>query len=195
MKPSIAYGASLAVLASTLALSGCDRLKAGYEAFSAPSEAGSASTDGGNSGGPTGSGGTSGGSLTARGEGVALSPDTADYLQYGAGVVRVDDLDHQGALSAKMYGTAGGDPAMNGLYTYIAFFESPAEGWRIFRIGDYLDYEILSVAEGRVDLTLTESVMDQSTGTIGSRETSVIVTFGGGENGAPPAQVTVTPAS
>jgi hypothetical protein len=190
MKPTLAFGASMAVLAAALALSGCDRLKAGYEAFRAPPE--SAGAPSGNA--PASPDADSGGPLTASGEGVALAPETSDFLQSSASVVRVDDLADQGVLSAKMYGTAGGDPAMNGLYTYIAFFESPAEGWRIFRIGDYLDYEILAVSEGRVDLKLTESVMEQSTGTIGSRETAVIVTFGGGENGAPPAAVTVTPA-
>ena len=100
----------------------------------------------------------------------------------------------QGDRTVKMFGTAGGDPAMNGLYTHVAFFDSPAEGWRVFRIGDFLDYRVLSEAPGRVDLEINESVMDEATGNIGSRTRRVIVGWAVATDGSVPATVTVTPA-
>ena len=88
----------------------------------------------------------------------------------------------------------GGDPAMNGLYTHVAFFDSPAEGWRVFRIGDFLDYRVLSEAPGRVDLEINESTMDEATGNIGSRTRRIIVGWAVATDGSVPATVTVTPA-
>ena len=170
-------------------LAGCDRLSAAWEGFNnpGPAERPSEAPSSDPTPGP-------GGGLVEAGEGVALSPDQDEFAQVAANVVRVDDLSDQGALSAKMFGTAGGDPAMNGLYTYIAFFESPAEGWRVFRVGDYLDYQIKAVSAGRVELMLSESVMDQATSEIGSRQTAVILSFTLGPDGAVPETVTVTPA-
>ena len=109
-------------------------------------------------------------------------------------MVRLDELAGQGPLAAKLFGTAGGDPAMNGLYTHIAFFQGPAEGWRTFRIGDVLDYRILAERAGRVDLELRESVMDEASGTIGDRTRRVIVGWPIAADGSAPAEVTVTPA-
>jgi len=60
-------------------------------------------------------------------------------------VVEVSRLEHQGDLGAKLFGAASGDPAMNGLHTYLAFFEPPPEnGWQIFEIGDFLAYTIVA---------------------------------------------------
>jgi len=132
--------------------------------------------------------------LAASGPAVALQPENDDGLQQAAAVVRLDELAGQGPLAAKLFGTAGGDPAMNGLHTHIAFFQSPAEGWRVFRIGDVLDYRILSQRAGRVDLELEESVMDEATGRIGSETRRVIVGWPIAADGSPPAEVTVTPA-
>lgn len=132
--------------------------------------------------------------LTPSGPRVTLAPEPAnqgeDGLQWAASVVELDPIPDQ---DAKLFGTAGGDPAMNGLYTYIAFYPSPAEGWVIYKIGDVLDYTILSSSAGRVDLDLHESTMDEATGNIGSRHRKVIVRWTAGEDGAPPTSVTVTP--
>lgn len=132
--------------------------------------------------------------LAASGPAVTLQPETDASLQQAAAVVRLDELAGQGPLAAKLFGTAGGDPAMNGLYTHLAFFQSPAEGWRVFRIGDVLDYRILSQRAGRVDLELEESVMDELSGRIGSETRRVIVGWPIAADGSPPAEVTVTPA-
>lgn len=132
--------------------------------------------------------------LTAAGSAATLQEDAGATVQWAASVVRFDPLKKQGDYTIKMFGTAGGDPAMNGLYTYIAFFFSPADGWSVFRLGDVLDYRILSEAPGRVDLEVEESIMDPATNAIGSRKRRLIVAWAEPEDGAAPRSVTVTPA-
>jgi hypothetical protein len=94
-----------------------------------------------------------------------------------------------------MFGTAAGDPAMNGLYSYIAFFGSTADGWVVFKLGDFLDYTVLSSAPGRVDLDLHESTLNEATGEIGSRHRKVIVSWTVPEEDEAPTAITVTPAA
>jgi len=132
--------------------------------------------------------------LAAAGPAAVLTPQTDAALQQAAAVVKLDALSAQGPMAVKLFGTAGGDPAMNGLYTHVAFFQGPAEGWRVFRIGDVLEYRVLSERAGRVDLELRESVLDEATSTIGSRTRRVIVGWAIAADGAAPAEVTVTPA-
>lgn len=132
--------------------------------------------------------------LIAAGPAATLQADADDSQQWAASVVELTPLTRQGDATVKLYGTAGGDPAMNGLYTHLAFFDSPAEGWRVFRIGDFLDYRVLSEAPGRVDLEINESTMDGASGTIGGRTRRVIVGWSVATDGSVPATVTVTPA-
>ncbi|NJC42139.1 hypothetical protein GGQ87_002434 [Brevundimonas alba] len=132
--------------------------------------------------------------LAAAGPAATLQPETDAALQQAAAVVRLDQLTGQGPITAKLFGTAGGDPAMNGLYTHLAFFQGPADGWRVFRLGDVLDYRILSQRAGRIDLELEESQLDEATGRIGSRTRRVIVGWTIAADGSAPAEVTVTPA-
>jgi hypothetical protein len=120
-----------------------------------------------------------------------VRPDSEESLQRAASVVRLDPLSRQG-LTAKLFGTAGGDPAMNGLYTYLAFFEpAPRDGWRIFRLGDFLSYRILEEAPGRLTLEVRESVLDGRSGDIGARTRRLLVGWRGGSG--PPASVTLSP--
>ena len=132
--------------------------------------------------------------LTASGPAAIVQPDADEGQQWAASVVELTPLARQGDRTVKLFGTAGGDPAMNGLYTHVAFFDSPAEGWRVFRIGDFLDYRVLSESEGRVDLEIDESTMDQASGEIGSRTRRLIVGWALATDGSVPATVTVTPA-
>ncbi len=132
--------------------------------------------------------------LIPAGSPATVQPDAEPALQSAASVVRLDRLTRQGDATVKLFGTAGGDPAMNGLYTHIGFFRSPAEGWRVFRIGDLLDYRIRRESPGRVDLEIQESVMDPATQRIGSRKRRLIVAWTMGPDAAPPASITVTPA-
>ena len=186
MKRIMISGACVLLIGS---LSGCDRLSAAWEGFNNPGPADRPPAAPVSTSAPS-----PGGALVEAGQAVVLQPETDDALQTAAAVVELDYLPDQGDLTAKMFGTAGGDPAMNGLYTYIAFFQSPAEGWRVFRIGDYLDYQIQAVSAGRVELRLGESIMDQATSEISSRQTAVILSFTPGPEGSVPETVTVTPA-
>ncbi|MDP1528390.1 MAG: hypothetical protein Q8M05_03320 [Rhodoferax sp.] len=132
--------------------------------------------------------------LTAAGSAATIQPEADDRAQQAASVVELTPLTRQGDATVKLFGTAGGDPAMNGLYTHLAFFDSPAEGWRVFRLGDFLEYRVLSEAPGRVDLEIDESVMDDASGQIGGRTYRVIVGWTVAADGSAPASVTVTPA-
>ena len=132
--------------------------------------------------------------LTSAGPAAILQPDTDPNQQWAASVVRLHPLSAQGDRTVKLFGTAGGDPAMNGLYTHIAFYDSPAEGWRVFRLGDFLSYRVLSEAPGRVDLEIDESALNAATGDIGSRKRRVIVGWALATDGSVPSTVTVTPA-
>jgi|SRR5215217_5621928 len=132
--------------------------------------------------------------LVASGQAATVQPDLDMNLQHSASVVRLDALTRQAGPTVKLFGAAGGDPAMNGLQTHIAFFRSPAEGWAVFRLGDFLDYRILSEAPGRVDLEIEESVLDPETTRIGGQKRRLIVAWTPGADEAPPASVTITPA-
>jgi hypothetical protein len=123
-----------------------------------------------------------------------LAQVSDDNLQWAAYVVRVDMAPNQNRLTAKLFGIAGGDPAINGLYTYIAFLTDPHESWQIYRVGDFLDYRILSAAPGRIDLELRESTTNPATGAFGSRTRRVIIGWTPGADGMTPTSVTVTPA-
>lgn len=134
--------------------------------------------------------------LTASGEPQTLRPEAdSELIQWAASVTEVDFLQNQqDGAGVKLFGTAGGDPAMNGLYTHIAFFQSPGDGWRVFRIGDFLEYRVLSDSPGRVELEINESTMGED-GMIGSQTRHVIVTWTHGADGAAPASISVTPAT
>jgi hypothetical protein len=131
--------------------------------------------------------------LTASGPAAIVARDSDANLQWAASVVRVDGLTRQGDRTVKLFGMAGGDPAMNGLQTYVAFFQSPADGWAVFPVGDVLDYRILSEVSGRVDLELTESHLEDASGEIGSRSRRVMVSWAVPADGSAPSSVTVTP--
>lgn len=125
---------------------------------------------------------------------ATLRPEGTDAnLQWAASVTVVNDLRLQGDNTVKLFGTASGDPAMNGLYTHLAFFVDQDEGWRVFRIGDFLDYRVVTETRGRVVLAIHESVMDRRSN-ISSRRRQLIVTWTPGRDGAPPTSVTVRTA-
>ena len=125
---------------------------------------------------------------------ATLRPETADdNLQWAASVIVINELRLQGDNTVKLFGTAGGDPAMNGLYTYLAFYVDPDEGWRVFRIGDFLEYRVVSETRGRVVLAINESVMNRQSN-ISSRRRRLLVTWTPGRDGAPPTSVRVTTA-
>lgn len=132
--------------------------------------------------------------LVATGPAATIAAQQDDTVQTAAWVVRVDPLTGQGQRTIKLFGIAGGDPAMNGINSHIAFFRGSAEGWTVFRIGDFLDYRVLSQSPGRVDLEVTESVLQSETGEIGSRTRRMIVRWASSGDDGAPASITVTPA-
>jgi len=132
--------------------------------------------------------------LVADGEASAVQPlPLQDTMQWAASVTRVDYLPNQ-THTVKLFGLAGGDPAMNDLHTQLAFFENPGDDWRVFTIGDILDYRVLTNAPGRVELEIDESTINTENGEIGSRTRHLIVTWTPSAEGEAPAQITLTPA-
>jgi hypothetical protein len=119
-----------------------------------------------------------------------VQPDSDGNLQWSAWVVELDMLRHQGEATVKLFGTAGGDPAMNGLYTYLAFLDGL--DWRLFRLGDFLDYRVVSERRGRLLLEISESIFVDDAGRIGTRTRRLSVTWSPGADGAPPNSVSVT---
>lgn len=126
-------------------------------------------------------------------EPATVAPDPGETLQVAAGVASLHHLSHQGELGGTIFSLVGGDPAMNGEYIILSFDVSPAEGSRNFRIGDVLEYHIVSEAPGRVLLQVRENVMRDG-GEIGERSRRVAVTWTLGPDGAPPNSVTVATA-
>lgn len=95
-----------------------------------------------------------------------------DALQAAAAVVQIDPID---GADAKLFGTAAGDPAINGLYTYIAVFESAAQGWSVFQIGDFNSYKVDASTPEQVTLTVSRSWIDETTGEPKTKEERLIV--------------------
>ncbi len=81
-------------------------------------------------------------------------------------------------IGAKIYSTAGGDPAINGLYTYLAVSsEEPGGGWRVFQIGDFNSWEIAGSTDAHVDLKISRSWVEQASGEIKTIEETLRVAF------------------
>lgn len=118
---------------------------------------------------------------------VVLRPSADDMLQWSAAVTEVHLMPNQGA---KLFSTAGGDPAMNGLYTYLALHQGAAEGWRIFRIGDFESWRVIEEAPGRVLVEVRESAPDAESGEVVTATRRLNVAF----DATAPDAVTVTPA-
>jgi hypothetical protein len=122
-------------------------------------------------------------------EPATLPSEVNDDLQLAASVTEINDVPNQGNASVKLFGI-GADTAMNGLYTYIAFFGNSDNGWRIFSLGNILDYRIVSASRGRLLLQFREHT--DSDGAIGTRR--VIIRWTPGTDDSPPATVTIGPA-
>jgi hypothetical protein len=184
-----------AVLVGSVSLSGCDRLGAAWTAFQAPKAPAAApvATPAEPAAPPTGTPAIA--ALTPSGHGLPVKAQPGDSLQAYASVVEVHALAEATGMDGKIFGVAGGDPAMNGLQTYIAFYRNPAEGWWVYQIGDFLSFKVLGQSSGRVDLEVEESTMDQATGTIGTRTRRMILGFNVGPAEEQPVILRITPAA
>lgn len=113
------------------------------------------------------------------------------------GVAKFNDLPNISKVaSVRVFGMGGGDPAMNGLKTYLAFV-SPHDA-RGFLLGDFYDYRVIAASPGRIDLEIDEHVMSD-TNEIAQRTRRVIVSWTEtpqkeSPNPEYPSTVTVTPA-
>lgn len=184
------------VLVGALSLSGCDRLGSAWTAFQAPKTPAVAAPpltpaepDAPQAGTPVIA------PLTPSGHGLPVKALPGENLQAYASVVEVHSLTEAAGMDGKIFGVAGGDPAMNGLQTYIAFYRNPAEGWWVYQIGDFLSFKVLGQSSGRVDLEVEESTMDQATGTIGTRTRRMILGFNVGPAEEQPVILRITPAT
>jgi hypothetical protein len=131
--------------------------------------------------------------LTATGPASMLEIVGADSKLPDMDIVRNDAIaNQQGPIKVRLIGGAGGDPAMNGLMTYIGF-STDYESMN-FLIGDILDYKILRTAPGRIDLEISESSMDGN-GTIGSKTRRAIIEWVINPDAETPVNVTLKPAS
>lgn len=132
---------------------------------------------------------------TASGPAQAVSAQADDYLQSAASVVAVTPLTDPGA-DAKLFGLAGGDPALNGDHAYLAFFVDPSEGWRVFPLGDFEGWSLGEQGPGRFVLETTQGRMGDDGQMVTGEVKRFIVTWESGGAGAPPpSTITVTPAT
>ena len=97
-----------------------------------------------------------------------LRPSTDENLEWAASVVQLNEVPNQPNLGVKLFGLAGGDPAMNGLHDLYRLLRGP--GRRLARLPDR-GFRQLSHPFGdanRVNLQIQENTIN-SEGVIGTR--------------------------
>ncbi|WP_339872084.1 hypothetical protein [uncultured Brevundimonas sp.] len=132
---------------------------------------------------------------TAAGPAQAVAAQADDYLQSAASVLAVVPLSDR-AADAKLFGLAGGDPALNGDHAYLAFFVDPSEGWRVFPLGDFERWSVGEQGPGRFVLETTQGRMGDDGQMVTGEVKRFIVTYDARVAGSPPpSAITVTPAT
>lgn len=91
-------------------------------------------------------------------------------------VVQVDfaELPDTSDLTVKLYGTAGGDPAINGLYAYVSVFSPPDSG-AVFFLGDVEEARIVSASATQLGVMLRQSTYNEQTTEVTTTERYVLV--------------------
>jgi hypothetical protein len=118
---------------------------------------------------------------------VAAEKESEDL----SGAASVTDIHFVKDADVKLFSTAGGDPAINGLYTYLALFTQP-EGWtRVFQIGDFNSWSVVEESPTRVVLKVSRSWIEEGTGDVKTADEKLIVDIPQDEAGP----LTVTPAT
>lgn len=108
-----------------------------------------------------------------------------------SGAAAVTDIHFVEDADVKLFSTAGGDPAINGLYTYLALFTAP-EGWtRIYMIGDFNSWDVIEESPTRVVLKVSRSWIEEGTGDVKTAEEKLILDVPQDEK----TPLTVTPAA
>jgi hypothetical protein len=113
----------------------------------------------------------------ADGERKTIMPLGAEDPQPSAfGVVKFDTLKDASKLGpVRLFGAGGGDPAANGLMTYLSI-ATPHDGVE-FLLGDFVDYRIVASAPGRIDLEITETAIVGKDDQLGSITRRAIVSW------------------
>lgn len=118
---------------------------------------------------------------------VTVEAEAADL----SGAASVTDIHFVKDADVKLFSTAGGDPAINGLYTYLAVFTQP-EGWtRIYMIGDFNSWDVIEESPTRVVLKVSRSWIEEGTGDVKTAEEKLILDVPQDET----TPLTVTPAT
>ena len=103
----------------------------------------------------------------------------------------VTDVHFVKDADVKLFSTAGGDPAINGLNTYLALF-TPPEGWtRIFMIGDFNSWEVVEESPTRVVLKVSRSWIEEGNGDIKTADEKLILDIPADES----SELKITPAT
>jgi hypothetical protein len=118
---------------------------------------------------------------------VQAEPENRELMS----AAHVTDIHFVKDADVKLFSTAGGDPAINGLYTYLAMYVQP-EGWsRIFMIGDFNSWDVVEESPTRVVLKVSRSWVEDGTGDIKTKEEKLILDVPATPDGA----LKVTPAT
>lgn len=89
----------------------------------------------------------------------------------------------------KIFSTAGGDPAINGLYTYLARYNADERGWtQVYMIGDFNGWEVIEESPTRVVLKVSRMYLEESSGEIKTADEKLILDLPA--DGATPLKVT-----
>lgn len=110
---------------------------------------------------------------SATGPAQTIAAVAETELQEAAAVSQLHSIEAQ---DAKVFSISGGDPAVNGLVTYLGLYISSAEGWRVYPIGDFAEWQVAEITDQRVILSARQDTAT-SEGTIQSRDLRVRVDF------------------
>jgi hypothetical protein len=117
---------------------------------------------------------------------AATGDDSLMAAAHVTDVRNIKDVDY------KIFSTAGGDPAVNGLYTYLAHYNEEDRGWtQIWMIGDFNSWDVVEESATRVVLQISRSWADQASGDIKTVDEKLIIDLPAAADG----KLTVTPAT
>lgn len=118
--------------------------------------------------------------------GLPVSAVAPDDLQEAASVSQFHAMPR---LNAKVFSVSGGDPAVNGLVTYLGLFAGPADGWRVYPLGDFAAWKVVEARQGRIVIETREEVAGAGDEIV--RRTGHVHVDYGWSGGAPPNTVSV----
>lgn len=88
----------------------------------------------------------------------------------------VTDVHHIKDANFKIFSTAGGDPALNGLYTYLARYNDDERGWtQVFMLGDFNSWEVIEESPTRAVLKISRSWIEEGSGDIKTADEKLII--------------------